>query len=168
MTEGGGVDSSRHDSPEIAGTAAEQPVPGPAGLLARRHLRLGWWMLLVFLSLGIALESLHGFKIAWYLDVANETRRHLWTLAHAHGTLLGLVHIAFATTVSKLGTASGRWRVASTCLIAAAALLPGGFFLGGFGIQEGDPGLGILLVPAGAVALLCGVLLVVAAMAPRR
>ena len=40
--------------------------------LSRHHLRFGWWSLLVFLSLGIALETLHGFKIGWYLDVANE------------------------------------------------------------------------------------------------
>jgi hypothetical protein len=133
----------------------------------RRHLRLGWWMLLFFLSLGIVLEALHGFKVGWYLDVANETRRHLWTLAHAHGTLLGLVHIAFAATLAMHATGPGRWRPASICLRAAAVLLPGGFFLGGFGMEAGDPGLGILLVPAGAVALFCGVVLVVAALARR-
>ena len=64
--------------------------------LVRRHLLFGWWSLLVFLSLGLGLETLHGFKVGWYLDVANEARRLTWTLAHAHGTLLGLIHLGFA------------------------------------------------------------------------
>ena len=43
--------------------------------LTRRHIRVGWWSLLVFLSLGIVLETLHGFKIGWYLDTSSATRR---------------------------------------------------------------------------------------------
>ncbi|MFQ5556715.1 MAG: hypothetical protein ACE5GB_04305, partial [Acidimicrobiales bacterium] len=65
----------------------------------QRHFRFGWWSLLLFLTLGIALETLHGLKIGWYLNVSNQTRRLLWTLSHAHGTLLALVHIAFAATL---------------------------------------------------------------------
>ena len=49
--------------------------------LVRRHLAIGWWCLLLFLSLGIALESLHGLKLGWYLDVSNSTRRLMLTLA---------------------------------------------------------------------------------------
>ena len=63
--------------------------------VAARHVRFGWWSLLFFLTLGIALESLHGFKIGWYLDVTNETRRYMFTLGHAHGTMaigVGLDH----------------------------------------------------------------------------
>ena len=41
----------------------------------------------------------------------------------------------------------------------ASLLLPGGFFLGGVVIYAGDPGLGILLVPVGALLLLTAVLL---------
>ena len=62
---------------------------------ARRHLRLGWWSLFVFATLGLGLESLHGFKVRAYLDVSNETRRLMWTLAHAHGALLGVVNVLF-------------------------------------------------------------------------
>ena len=57
----------------------------------RRHLRVGWWSLLLFATLGLVLESLQGFKVRAYLDVSNETRRLMWTLAHAHGTLVGIV-----------------------------------------------------------------------------
>ena len=51
----------------------------------RRHLRIGWWALLLFLMLGAGLEAMHGFKIGPYLDADYATRRFMWTLSHAHG-----------------------------------------------------------------------------------
>jgi len=125
----------------------------------RRHLRFGWWSLLIFLTLGIILEAFHGFKVGAYLNVSNSTRRLLWTLAHAHGTGLALVHIGFAVTAKYLTNWTGRARAfASVSLMAASILLPGGFFLGGLVIYSGDPGLGILLVPLGAIFLFLAVL----------
>jgi hypothetical protein len=124
---------------------------------ARRHLRLGWWLLLAFLTLGIVLESLLGFKVPWFVNVASETRRTMWRLAHAHGTLLALVHIAFGLTLQVAPMArEGLRRAASRALVAASFCLPGGFFLGGCIVHGGDPGLGVLLVPAGAVLLFAG------------
>jgi hypothetical protein len=122
--------------------------------LERRHLRLGWCALLLFLSLGIVLEAFHGFKVDWYLSVANDTRRLLWRLAHTHGTLLGLVHLGFAATLraGALGSARGVG-LASAALLAATVLLPGGFLLGGVELHGGDPGRGVLLVPVGAACL---------------
>ena len=117
-----------------------------------RNLRFGWWSLLVFLLLGGALETLHGFKIGWYVDVGNETRRLMFTLAHAHGTLLALVNIAAGLTVRMVERFTLRPSV-SFALIWAAILLPGGFFLGGIVIYDGDPGLGVWLVPIGAALL---------------
>jgi hypothetical protein len=119
---------------------------------ADRNLRFGWWSLLVFLSLGGALETLHGFKIGWYVDVGNETRRLMFTLAHAHGTLLALINIAAGLTARKVDRFELRPSV-SFALIWAAILLPAGFFLGGIVIYDGDPGLGVWLVPIGAVLL---------------
>jgi hypothetical protein len=126
----------------------------------RRHLRFGWWSLLGFLILGLGLELLHGFKVGLYLDVPNETRRLMWTLAHAHGALLGLVHIAFAVSLTHLPGLDtlGRTR-ASWCLIGASVLLPGGFFAGGWRLYGGDPGVGIFLAPVGATSLLVAVFL---------
>ena len=117
-----------------------------------RNLRFGWWSLLVFLSLGGVLETLHGFKIGWYVDVGNETRRFMFTLAHAHGTLLALVNIVVGLMVRILDRFALRSSV-SFALIWAAILLPGGFFLGGIVIYDGDPGLGVWLVPVGAALL---------------
>ena len=122
---------------------------------ARRHLRLGWWWLLIFSALGLALEAFHGFKVSAYLDVSNETRRLMWRLAHVHGTLLGVVHILFGLTVKVMGEAAiGRVRSTSLALQWAGILLPAGFFLGGVRFYSGDPGLGVVLVPIGAVQLL--------------
>lgn len=128
--------------------------------LVRGHLRIGWASLLLFLSLGIALESLHGLKLGLYLDVGNESRRLLWTLAHAHGTLLSLVHLGFALTVHLLPDWASRPRAwASWCLTGATFLMPAGFFLGGLFLHGGDPGLGIALLPLGAGLLLAAVVL---------
>jgi hypothetical protein len=124
--------------------------------IADRHLRFGWWSLLVFLSLGLALETLHGFKIGWYLDVGNEVRRLMFTLAHAHGTLLALVNIVVGLTARNVDGFELR-RSVSVALIWAAILLPVGFLLGGIVIYDGDPGLGIWLVPVGALLLFYGV-----------
>ncbi len=128
--------------------------------LVRRHFRIGWWSLLLFVLLGFALEVLHALKVGLYLNVSNETRRLMWTLAHAHGTLLALVQLGFAATVACVpawtsGTRSG----ASACLLSAGLLIPLGFFLGGVYIYSGDPGLGIALVPPGAVLLVAGAFL---------
>ena len=119
---------------------------------ANCNLRFGWWSLLVFLSLGGVLETLHGFKIGWYVDVGNETRRLMFTLAHAHGTLLALVNIAAGLTVRMVEHFTLRPSV-TFALIWAAILLPAGFFLGGIVIYDGDPGLGVWLVPVGAAFL---------------
>lgn len=126
--------------------------------LARRHHRIGWWALLAFLSLGIGLETLHGFKVGFYLDPAHQLRRLLWTLAHAHGTLLALVNITFAAGLAQFGGwTEQRLKLASFLLIDALLLLPAGFFLGGVEPTEVDPSPGILLVPLGALALLAAV-----------
>jgi len=122
--------------------------------LVRRHLRFGWWSLAAFGLLGLVLETLHGFKVGAYLDVSNDTRRLMWTLAHAHGTLLGLVHLGFAFTLRHIEVEGSAIRSASTGLVGASLLLPLGFFLGGVRFYAGDPGVGVVLVPIGAALML--------------
>jgi hypothetical protein len=117
-----------------------------------RNLRFGWWSLLIFLSLGGVLETLHGFKIGWYVDVGNDMRRLMFTLAHAHGTALALVNIVAGLTARNVEKFELRPPV-SFCLIWAGLLFPLGFFLGGVVTYGGDPGLGIWLVPIAALLL---------------
>ncbi len=127
---------------------------------ALRHQKLGWAALLAFLLLGMLLEAMHGFKLGFYLDVANETRRTMWTLAHAHGTLIALVNVAFALSLPQIPIPEARFRLASRCLLGATVLMPAGFFLGGLDIRSGDPGLGVVLAPVGGALMIVGVAIV--------
>lgn len=123
---------------------------------ATLHFRVGLWGLLLFALLGLGLEALHAYKAPLYLDVANETRRLLWRLAHAHGTLLSLLNLVVAVAAPRLHREKpARRRLASRLLVSATVLLPAGFWLAGLGAEGGDPGAAIALVPAGA-ALLAG------------
>ncbi len=138
---------SKKGKPFAQGTVNEQT-------LALAHFRFGWWSLLVFLSLGLLLEGLHGFKVGAYLDVSNEARRLMWTLAHAHGALISIVHVVFAATLTSVPNLdAARIALASRCLFGALFLMPTGFLLGGTFIHDGDPGLGVLLVPPGGLLL---------------
>ena len=125
------TENSPQKSPPAAEPAQLRYLNDP-GVLTQLHLRFGWWMLLVFLTLGLVLEALHGFKAGIYLNVSNETRRLMWTLAHAHGTLLSLINLGFAFTVRLVPEWSARKRgVASVCLRGSTLLVPAGFFLSG-------------------------------------
>jgi hypothetical protein len=124
---------------------------------AKRHLRFGWWALGVYVLLGIVLETMHGFKIDWYLDVGNEARRLMFTLGHFHGTMLAIVNIAAGLTIRAIDAFRIN-RSVSFALIAAAILLPAGFLLGRLITYDGDPGSGVWLVPLGALFMLYGVI----------
>jgi hypothetical protein len=124
-------------------------------IIVRRHLRAGWWGLLAFLVLGGVLETLHAIKHPAYVDAASETTRLMLRLAHAHGTLLSIVNVVFALTARARPEVAGRG--ASSALLAALVLLPLGFLAGALSARGGDPGIGIVLVPPGAIALAIGV-----------
>jgi len=128
----------------------------------RKTLRTGWLLLAISLPFGVTLEALHGLKVQAYL--ASEMRREMWRLAHAHGTLLGILCLVFAALAEAHVPERIRSRVAAM-IRWGAVLMPLGFFLGGVLNSEGDPSLGILLVPAGALLLV--VALVRVAFAPR-
>ena len=122
--------------------------------LATRHVRAGWTLLLVFMIGGLVLETLHGFKIDFYLNVQQGMTRLMWTLSHATGTVLGLVHIAFAFTCHVRPVWPLKQRaLASTSLMSASIYGPAGLFLAGVFAKEGRPGLGILLLPPGLLLL---------------
>jgi hypothetical protein len=126
------------------------PDAKPADASIRRTLRTGWALLAISLPFGVTLEALHGFKVQAYL--ASDTRREMWRLAHAHGTLLGILCLVFAALAGAHVPEEIRARVAAM-IRWGAVLMPLGFFLGGVLNSEGDPSLGILLVPVGALLL---------------
>ncbi len=128
----------------------------------RKTVRTGWLLLAIALPFGVTLEALHGFKVQAYL--ASDMRREMWRLAHAHGTLLGMLCLVSAALAEAHIPEAIRARVLAM-IRWGAVLMPLGFFLGGVLNSEGDPSLGILLVPPGALLLI--VALVRAALAPR-
>jgi len=128
------------------------PDPTDDRSFAAHHVRIGWLVVLVFTVLGLILEALHGFKVAGYVDVDVANRRLLLTLGHAHGTLLGLLHLGLGATGQHLAAGPVRsW--ASRLLTAATVVLPGGFLLGGLFLAGTDPGLGVFLVPVGGLLM---------------
>lgn len=118
------------------------------------NLRAGFLALFVFATLGLLLEALHGFKLGFYLDVDQETRRLLWRLGHAHGTLLGLLNVGYALAAKAWPQLADR--LAERALLTALLLMPLGFLLGGAFAKDGDPGVSVALAAAGGVALLFG------------
>lgn len=117
----------------------------------RRHARVfGFGALLLWATLGIALEAAHAFKLSPYLD--HPARRELLVWGHAHGVGLALVVLAYAASgaLHEDVIASGKR------LRRAAAIMPLGFMLSVFGQTESDPGPAIWLVPVGAAWLLWG------------
>jgi hypothetical protein len=139
-------------APAPAATTA--PAAASADPATEACLSLGWAMIAGFLALGIVLESFHLVKLPFYLDV--RLRRELWTLAHAHGTLLGILNVLFALCAVRAIPDAGRRSRAARALRVGALLVPLGFFLGGVANAEGDPSPVILLVPAGALLVLYG------------
>ena len=132
--------------------AATAPARLPEEL---RHFRFGWWSLFVFVSLGVLLEAFLAFRVGWYMDTgANETHRLMLRLGHAHGTLLSLMNIAFAAGLTRMNLDRAVRQLVSRCLTAATLLVPGGFILGGLVTHGAEPGLGIILLPVGALFLL--------------
>jgi hypothetical protein len=115
-------------------------------------------VVLISVCLGLILEALHLFKSPFYLEVT--LRRDLWTLAHAHGTLLGLIVVVIGYSARSFLLNADARRTPLNLVRAASVLVPCGFFLGGVGASEGDPSLFILLVPFGAALLLLGIALI--------
>jgi hypothetical protein len=132
----------------------ETPAP-EADPDVRGTLRVGWLLLAIALPFGLTLEAFHGFKTPFY--VSSEMRRELWRLAHAHGALLGVVCLLFAALADRHVAPAIRPSVARQ-IRWGAALMPLGFFAGGILNSEGDPSLGIVLAPVGAVLLIVALL----------
>jgi hypothetical protein len=118
----------------------------------RKAVVLGWFLLAVSLPLGMTLEALHALKVPVYLG--SPLRRELWTLAHAHGNLLGVLCLVFGALGERTVPEEPSRRSVSLWLRIGAVAMPAGFFLGGILGFEGDPSLGILLVPFGGACLI--------------
>jgi hypothetical protein len=115
------------------------------GIVFQSFLGIAVWM-----SFGLLLEGLLGFKTPTYLQ--DEVRRELFRLAHAHGTLLNLLLLGAALACERLEIAMSKTILVS--LRMGVVLLPCGFLLAGVWHYESDPGVAIWLVPPSALLLI--------------
>lgn len=126
----------------------DRPPVSVSGLLFQAWLSIAVWM-----SFGLLLESLIGYRIPAYLR--DDLRRELFRLAHTHGALLNIVLLAAALCIDR-GLARPA-KMALWALRIGAILMPAGFLLGGIWHTEGEPGLGVWLAPLGGLLVIFGV-----------
>jgi hypothetical protein len=127
-----------------------QSTTNPVGTM----LFQGWLGIAFWMTFGLLLEGLLGYKIPAYLSDAQ--RRELFQLAHAHGTLLSLVLIIAALCAKSFAIEIPR--PARLALRIGSILMPMGFLFAGISHPEGDPGVAIWLVPFAALMVIFGAL----------
>ena len=120
----------------------------------RGLLLQGWASLAVWMSFGLLLEGLLGYKIPDYLQ--DLQRRELFRLAHTHGTVLSIVLILAAISCRTFEIAIHR--AVNLGLRIGTILMPLGFLLAGIRHTESDPGLAIWLVPPAALLNIFGII----------
>jgi len=131
---------------------------------ARTLIRQGWASIALWMTLGLLLEGMLGYKIPAYLN--DPQRRELFRLAHAHGTLLGVLLIAGGLCIR--GGVIELQRIAAGALRLGAIMMPVGFAVAGIWHPEGDPGIAIWLVPPGAVLVIFAAISAALASRPSR
>lgn len=117
-----------------------------------RHLRLALLQVAVFLAVGLWLEAMYGLRADGWID--DDLRREFLRLGHAHGALLGILNLAIAWAMARLGTPESWARPIRVAALLGALLVGLGFFGGGLWHAPTDPGPIVLVVPAGAMMLL--------------
>lgn len=132
--------------------AVGESFPGTPACLSMG--RQGWLGFALWMTFGLVLEGLLGYKIPAYL--ADPQRRELFRLAHAHGTLLSLLLVLAALWIERGHSVPHR----AICILlrVGSVLLPVGFLLAGVWHFESDPGFAIWLVPLGAVLIIFAVI----------
>lgn len=114
----------------------------------------GWWSLAVWLSFGLFLEGLIGFRTPVYLQ--DEMRRELFRLAHAHGTVLSVVLLVAVAFVER--SLASPPTVALRLLQLGTLIMPLGFLIGGIWHTETDPNFAVFLSPAGGLMIIFAVI----------
>src|SRR6201999_2123324 len=131
-------------APVSTATKPASPVTDSTHLL-----RQGWASIALWMSVGLLLEGLLGYKIPAYLN--DPQRRELFRLGHTHGTFLGIILIVAALALDRGAKVP---KAAQMALRVGAVLMPVGFFVAGVWHPESDPGLAIWLVPPGALLVI--------------
>ena len=122
------------------------------GVSPERHLRLSLALTGLFLALGLWLEAMIGLRAGGWVD--DPLRREFLRLGHAHGGILALLNLGVGLALERLATPEPWARVIRPAGLFGAILVGFGFVVGGLWHGPTDPGLPVLVVPAGALMLL--------------
>ncbi len=124
----------------------------PRRVSPERHVRWSLAVTAIFLAVGLWLEAMIGLRAAGWVD--DPLRREFLRLGHAHGGILGILNLALAWALGSLHTPAAWARSIRRAAWLGAVLVGVGFIGGGLWHGRSDPGLPILVVPAGALLLL--------------
>jgi hypothetical protein len=124
----------------------------------KAHIRLSLACVAVFLAMGLWLEAMMGLRTQGWMD--DTLRRELLRLGHAHGGLLGLLNVAMAWAMHRLGTPQAWARGIRGAALGGAVLVGFGFVGGGLWHGPTDPGPLVLLAPAGAMLMITAIIAV--------
>ncbi|MEP7075006.1 MAG: hypothetical protein ABI878_04280 [Acidobacteriota bacterium] len=116
--------------------------------------RQGWIGVAFWMSFGLLIEGLIGFRSPSYLS--DPVRRELFRLAHTHGTVLSILLLIVFVYLAKNFIA--RPVAAIWSLRIGTVLMPVGFLLGGIWHYESDPGVMIFIAPVGGLMVIFGVI----------
>lgn len=112
-----------------------------------------WFSLAIWLSFGLLLEGLIGFRAPVYLQ--DTVRRELFRLAHMHGAVLNLLLLIAALYLKKNIVSPPK--PALLFLQIGVVLMPAGFLPGGLRHYESDPNALVFLAPLGGLLVIFGV-----------
>lgn len=120
-----------------------------------RHLRWSLALVALFLAMGLWLEAMIGLRAAGWVD--DPLRREFLRLGHAHGGVLALLNVGVGWALGQLQTPTQWAGTIRRATLLGALLVGGGFVAGGLTHGPTDPGPPVLVVPAGALMLVGGV-----------
>lgn len=120
-----------------------------------RHLRWSLALAALFLAMGLWLEAMIGLRAAGWVD--DPLRREFLRLGHAHGGVLAILNVGVAWALGQLATPNAWAGTIRRATLLGALLVGGGFVAGGLTHGPTDPGPPVLVVPAGALMVLGGV-----------
>jgi hypothetical protein len=118
-------------------------------ILLQSFIGIAAWM-----SFGLLLEGFIGFRVSLYMSVS--IRREMFQLAHTHGTLLSLLLLLSALTISKDLVYPNKFSLLS--LRIGTILMPLGFLLGGIWTNKEEPNTLVFFAPIGGILVILGVI----------
>lgn len=108
--------------------------------------------------MGLWLEAMYGLRAEGWMD--DTLRREFLRLGHAHGGILALLNLVLGGAMERLQTPDTWARRIRVAALLGAILVGAGFIGGGLWHGATDPGPLVLVVPAGAMMLLCSLVAV--------